>query len=59
MDIDIERAKELIIQREKIDDELREIFGGERKRSQECSVCKKAGRDGTGHTARNCPHKSE
>jgi hypothetical protein len=54
MEIDIERAKELIGQREEIDTELAALFTGEKKKrtAQKCSVC-----DKEGHTARNCPTK--
>jgi hypothetical protein len=54
MEIDIERAKELIAQREEIDTELAALFTGEKKKRspQKCSSC-----DKEGHTARNCPSK--
>lgn len=54
MEIDIERAKELIAQREEIDTELASLFTGEKKKRspQKCSSC-----DKEGHTARNCPNK--
>ena len=54
MEIDIERAKELIAQREEIDAELAALFTGEKKKRspQKCSSC-----DKEGHTARNCPTK--
>jgi Zinc knuckle len=54
MEIDIERAKELIAQREEIDTELAALFTGEKKKRspQKCSSC-----DKEGHTARNCPNK--
>jgi hypothetical protein len=54
MEIDIERAKELIAQREEIDAELAALFTGEKKKRspQKCSTC-----DKEGHTARNCPSK--
>ncbi|KJC49085.1 hypothetical protein UP09_07575 [Bradyrhizobium sp. LTSP885] len=54
MEIDIERAKELIAQREEIDAELAGLFTGEKKKRspQKCSSCEKEG-----HTARNCPDK--
>ena len=54
MEIDIERAKELIAQREEIDSELAALFTGEKKKRspQKCSTC-----DKEGHTARNCPNK--
>ena len=54
MEIDIERAKELITQREEIDAELTALFTGEKKKRlpQKCSSC-----DKEGHTARNCPTK--
>ena len=55
MEIDIERAKELIAQREEIDTELAALFTGEKnKRSpQKCGTC-----DKEGHTARTCPDKT-
>ena len=54
MEIDIERAKDLIAQREEIDAELTALFTGEKKKRspQKCSAC-----DKEGHTARNCPNK--
>jgi hypothetical protein len=54
MEIDIERAKELIAQREEIDAELAALFTGDKKKRspQKCSTC-----DKEGHTARNCPNK--
>ena len=54
MEIDIDRAKELIAQREEIDAELAALFAGEKKKRspQKCSSC-----DKEGHTARNCPNK--
>jgi Zinc knuckle len=54
MEIDIERAKELIAQREEIDVELAALFTGEKKKRspQKCGNC-----DKEGHTARNCPNK--
>jgi hypothetical protein len=54
MEIDIERAKELITQREEIDAELTALFTGEKKKRspQRCGTC-----DKEGHTARNCPNK--
>ena len=54
METDIERAKELIAQREEIDSELAALFTGEKKKRspQKCSSC-----DKEGHTARNCPNK--
>jgi hypothetical protein len=54
MEIDIERAKELIAQREEIDTELTALFTGDKKKrsAQKCSNC-----DKEGHTARNCPNK--
>jgi hypothetical protein len=54
MEIDIERAKDLIAQREEIDAELAGLFTGDKKKRspQKCSSC-----DKEGHTARNCPNK--
>jgi hypothetical protein len=54
MEIDIERAKDLIAQREEIDAELAALFIGEKKKRSpvKCSTCEKEG-----HTARNCPNK--
>jgi hypothetical protein len=54
MEIDIERAKDLIAQREEIDAELTALFSGDKKKRspQKCSTCEKEG-----HTARNCPNK--
>ena len=54
MDIDIDRAKELIAEREKIDEELRGIFNGKQRKSAACSICGSAE-----HTARNCPEKNK
>ena len=53
----INRAKELIAQREAIDGELAELFnggGGMPKRTVTCSVC-----NGEGHTACTCPDKDK
>jgi hypothetical protein len=54
MEIDIERAKGLIAQREEIDAELTALFTGEKKKRSpvKCSTC-----ENEGHTARNCPSK--
>ncbi|TYL86305.1 zinc finger CCHC domain-containing protein [Bradyrhizobium cytisi] len=54
MEIDIERAKDLIARREEIDAELTALFTGEKKKRSpvKCSNC-----DKEGHTARNCPDK--
>jgi hypothetical protein len=53
----INRAKELIAQREAIDTELAELFNGGGavpRRTITCSIC-----GGEGHTARKCPNKEK
>jgi len=54
MDLDIERARELIQKREEIDAELAAIFAGKQvtRRALKCSIC-----NTEGHTARTCPNK--
>ncbi len=59
MDLDIERAKELIVQRDAIDTELTELFSGTSSRvssrkSQKCSACGEEG-----HSARTCPTRQQ
>ena len=53
--MDIERMKELIAQREAIDDELTKIVTGSTKRERKALTCSACG--STDHTARNCPTK--
>jgi hypothetical protein len=51
LDIDIERAKKLIGQREAIDAELASLFAGSTGRKpQKCGKC-----GAEGHSARTCP----
>jgi len=51
LDSTIDRVKQLIAEREKIDAELAAIFGGQmpQKRTVTCSRCNELG-----HTARSC-----
>ena len=51
MELDIDRAKELIAERERIDAELLSIFSGEKKKRapQKCGKC-----GSEDHTARTC-----
>ena len=61
MDDKIDRLIELRNVRDKANAEIAAILGGgepRERRPVECSICKKAGRIATGHTARNCPDKS-
>ena len=63
MDDKLSRIKQLIELKEQTDAELFALIGGgdfqpaSQRKPQECSLCKAAGRDGTGHTSRTCPHK--
>jgi hypothetical protein len=52
--MDIDRLKQLIEQRERIDDEIREVAGGAKKEKQprKCSICQS-----DLHSARTCPDK--
>ena len=53
--MDIQRAKELIAQRERIDAELVSIFSiGKERKPLSCSKCGEEG-----HTARTCQKKAE
>lgn len=53
LDSTVARLKELISQREAIDEELKKILGGEApRRTLTCSRCGEQG-----HTARGCPQK--
>jgi hypothetical protein len=55
--MDIERMKDLIIQREAIDAELVTLVTGAGKKERKsltCSIC-----GGTDHTARTCPKKGD
>jgi len=56
--MDIERMKELIAQREHIDEELTAIVTGnsapKERKAIRCSVCSQEG-----HTARTCPNKTQ
>jgi len=51
--LDVERIKQLIVQREAIDAELVSIVTGGTKKERKPSSCSKCG--GADHTARNCP----
>lgn len=55
MNYDIAKAKELIEQREDIDRQLVEIFGGNSVKSRAAQKCSKCNKEG--HTARTCPEK--
>jgi hypothetical protein len=55
MDAKLQRIKDLIIEKERIDGELESLLGGgplKASKSRVCSIC-----DGVGHTARSCPSK--
>lgn len=53
MDIDTARVRDLLDRREKIDDELKEIFAGVASgKTLTSSLCQS-----TAHTARTCPTK--
>ena len=54
MDLDTTKIKELIEQRERIDEELRTLIsGGKQRAPQKCSLCQQEG-----HSARTCPQKA-
>ena len=56
MEPKLQRIKELIIEKERIDGELESLLGGaplKASRSRVCSIC-----NAEGHTARSCPTKS-
>jgi zinc knuckle protein len=56
MDARLQRIKELIEQKERVDAELENLLGGaplKAGRARVCSVC-----NAEGHTARSCPTKS-
>ena len=56
MDAKLQRIKELIIEKERIDAELEGLLGGaplKGSRARVCSIC-----NAEGHTARSCPTKS-
>ncbi len=56
MDAKLQRIKELIIEKERVDGELESLLGGaplKASRSRVCSVCNQEG-----HTARSCPTKT-
>jgi hypothetical protein len=56
MDAKLQRIKELIIEKERVDEELKNLLGGaplRASRSRVCSIC-----NAEGHTARSCPTKS-
>lgn len=51
--MDTTRIRELLKQRDELDEEIREAVGGTKERKpQKCSHCQQEG-----HTARNCPTK--
>jgi hypothetical protein len=52
MDIDTNRARELLNKRDEIDAELAALFGGNSKKPIRCGHCQQEG-----HTARSCPNK--
>jgi Zinc knuckle len=56
VDAKLQRIKELIIEKERVDEELENLLGGaplRGNRTRVCSVC-----NAEGHTARSCPTKS-
>lgn len=56
MDAKLQRIKELIIEKERIDGELESLLGGgplKASRTRVCSIC-----NAEGHTARACPTRS-
>jgi hypothetical protein len=56
VDAKLQRIKELIIEKERVDEELESLLGGaplKGSRSRVCSIC-----HAEGHTARACPTKS-
>jgi Zinc knuckle len=56
MDAKLQRIKELIIEKERIDGELEDLLGGaplKASRNRVCSIC-----NAEGHTARSCPTKA-
>jgi hypothetical protein len=56
VDAKLQRIKELIIEKERVDEELENLLGGaplKTGRVRVCSVC-----NADGHTARSCPTKS-
>lgn len=58
MDYDIERAKELIAQREEIDGELAALFAnGSKPSTRKPQRCSKCGEEG--HSARSCTKQTE
>jgi hypothetical protein len=55
VDSKLQRIKELIIEKERIDGELESLLGGaplKGSRTRVCSICNEEG-----HTARSCPTK--
>ncbi len=56
MDARLQRIKELITEKERVDGELESLLGGaplKGSRARVCSTCNEEG-----HTARSCPTKS-
>jgi hypothetical protein len=56
VDAKLQRIKELIIEKERVDEELESLLGGaplKGSRARVCSIC-----NAEGHTARACPTKS-
>jgi hypothetical protein len=51
-DIDTKRMRDLLDQRDAIDQELVALVGGQGKKQVKCSRCSQEG-----HTARTCPQK--
>jgi hypothetical protein len=52
MDIDTQRIRDLLDQRDKIDAELAAALSGQTKKAIKCGHCQEEG-----HTARTCPNK--
>jgi hypothetical protein len=51
--MDTTKLRELLDQRDELDDQIRTLVGGPKERKpQHCKVC-----NSTEHTARNCPSK--
>ena len=51
--MDTDKLRQLLDQRDKLDDEIRELVNGDKKKPQRCSKCGEEG-----HSIRTCPQKS-